>query len=87
MAVSFCGNHDNRGYNAGWGETYHGQLVVEEDSEAEVQDNYETASNQYYAKNLVGKLLLIHGTAGKQFASHRPVTMAYSTLLRSGLRK
>jgi hypothetical protein len=24
VAVSFCGNHDNRGYNAGWGETYHG---------------------------------------------------------------
>ena len=68
MAVSFCGNHDNRGYNAGWGETYHGQLVVHKDSEAEVRDNYETASNQYYAKNLVGKLLLIHGTAAKRYA-------------------
>lgn len=83
MAVSFCGNHDNRGYNAGWGETYHGQLVVKEDSEAEVQDNYETASNQYYAKNLVGKLLLIHGTADKHFASHRPVGMAYTILCSS----
>eukprot|EP01043_Picozoa_sp_COSAG02_P007222 COSAG02_NODE_213_length_28704_cov_69.390177_17_plen_83_part_00 len=82
MAVSFCGNHDNRGYNAGWGETYHGKLVANEDSEAEVHDNYETASNQYYAKNLVGKLLLIHGTAVK----HSVVDMAYSTLLHSGLR-
>ena len=62
VAVSFCGNHDNRGYNAGWGETYHGPLVVNEDSNVELHDNYESASNQYYAKNLVGKLLLIHGT-------------------------
>jgi dipeptidyl aminopeptidase/acylaminoacyl peptidase len=37
-----------------------GQLVVA-DEESELEDNYETASNQYYAKNLVGKLLLIHG--------------------------
>ena len=66
VAVSFCGNHDNRGYNAGWGETYHGQLVVNEDNDAELQDNYETASNQYYAKNLIGKLLLIHGALSSQ---------------------
>ena len=31
------------------------------DEKSELEDNYETASNQYYAKNLVGKLLLIHG--------------------------
>ena len=60
VAVSFCGNHDNRGYNAGWGETYHGPLEKFDDDD-ELEDNYETASNQYYAKNLVGKLLLIHG--------------------------
>ena len=79
VAVSFCGNHDNRGYNAGWGETYHGPLVKSADNDAELQDNYETASNQYYAKNLIGKLLLIHGAIPENAP---PGVFGYSVLLK-----
>jgi hypothetical protein len=69
-------NHDNAGYNAGWGETYMG---LDADGGA---TNFVSASNQHYAANLKvpepvlvvqteiavfsdrdgqGKLLLIHG--------------------------
>lgn len=56
VAVSFCGNHDNAGYNAGWGETYHGPMEPLADG-----DTYTSQANQHLASNLVGKLFLIHG--------------------------
>jgi len=52
VAVSSAGNHDQRGYNAGWGEKYQGLLEG---------DNYLDQVNAGIAKNLKGKLLLAYG--------------------------
>ncbi|MBN1225293.1 MAG: DPP IV N-terminal domain-containing protein [Candidatus Aminicenantes bacterium] len=52
VAVSSAGNHDQRGYNAGWGEKYQGLLEG---------DNYEDQVNARLAANLKGKLLLAYG--------------------------
>jgi dipeptidyl aminopeptidase/acylaminoacyl peptidase len=52
VAVSGAGNHDQRGYLPIWGETYIGP----DDGK-----NYLDAANAPLAKNLRGKLLLIHG--------------------------
>jgi dipeptidyl-peptidase-4 len=57
-AVSSSGNHDNRTYYYGWGERYQGLLVRDT---VRKTDNYENQSNAAHAKNLKGKLLLIHG--------------------------
>lgn len=52
VAVSASGNHDQRGYIPGWGETYNGP----DDGK-----NYLDSSNAPLAGNLRGKLLLMHG--------------------------
>lgn len=52
VGVANAGNHDQRGYIAMWGESYNGPLVGE---------NYSSTSNAAIAKNLKGKLLLMHG--------------------------
>jgi dipeptidyl aminopeptidase/acylaminoacyl peptidase len=52
VAVSGAGNHDQRGYLPLWGETYNGP----DDGK-----NYLESANSTLAKNLRGKLLLIHG--------------------------
>jgi dipeptidyl-peptidase 4 len=52
VGISESGNHDNRNYEDDWGERYIGLLAG---------DNYEKQANQIYAKNLKGKLLLVHG--------------------------
>lgn len=52
VGISESGNHDNRNYEDDWGERYNG-LVENSDFEAQ--------ANQNYAKNLKGKLMLVHG--------------------------
>lgn len=52
VAVSSAGNHDQRGYNAGWGEKYLGLLEG---------GNYDDQINARLAPNLKGKLLLACG--------------------------
>ncbi|WP_025145343.1 S9 family peptidase [Pedobacter jeongneungensis] len=52
VGISESGNHDNRNYEDDWGERYNG-LVQNSD--------YEAQANQNYAKNLKGKLMLVHG--------------------------
>lgn len=52
VGISESGNHDNRNYEDDWGERYIGLLNG---------DNYERQANQVYAKNLKGKLLIVHG--------------------------
>nr|WP_239537532.1 S9 family peptidase [Dyella mobilis] len=47
------GNHDNREYEDDWGEKYQGLLVG---------NNYDNQANQLIAKNLKGKLMLVHGS-------------------------
>ncbi len=56
VGISESGNHDNRTYEDDWGERYQGLLVREGNS-----DNYAAEANQTYAKDLKGKLFLIHG--------------------------
>ncbi|MBI9046613.1 MAG: DPP IV N-terminal domain-containing protein [Anaerolineaceae bacterium] len=52
VAVSSAGNHDQRGYLAGWGELYNGLMDG---------DNYLEQANINLAANLRGHLLLVHG--------------------------
>jgi dipeptidyl aminopeptidase/acylaminoacyl peptidase len=58
VAVSGAGNHDNRSYNIYWAEKYQG--LLKRDSVRKT-DNFEASANKTYAKNLQGKLLLMHG--------------------------
>ncbi|MBN1223870.1 MAG: DPP IV N-terminal domain-containing protein, partial [Candidatus Aminicenantes bacterium] len=58
VAVSGCGNHDNRNYEDDWGEKWQGLL----ETYADGTSNYDNQANQLLAKNLKGKLLLMHGT-------------------------
>ena len=56
VGISESGNHDNRNYEDDWGERYQGLLEKQGNS-----DNYADEANQTHAKNLKGKLMLIHG--------------------------
>lgn len=56
VGISESGNHDNRNYEDDWGERYQGLLVHTDSS-----DNYAAEANQTYAKDLKGRLFLIHG--------------------------
>jgi dipeptidyl aminopeptidase/acylaminoacyl peptidase len=59
-AVSNAGNHDNSVYNRAWSEKHNG--VAEEVSEkGDTTFIYAIEKNQDLAKNLKGRLLLIHG--------------------------
>jgi dipeptidyl aminopeptidase/acylaminoacyl peptidase len=57
VGISESGNHDNRNYEDDWGERYNGLETIN----AEGPTNYEAQANQTLAKNLLGKLLIIHG--------------------------
>jgi len=52
------GNHDNRNYENDWGEKYQGLLVTNKDGTT----SYDNQANQDMAKNLKGRLMLVHGT-------------------------
>ena len=52
------GNHDNRDYEDDWDERWAGLEVIGPDGKS----NYDVHANQNYAKNLKGKLMLVHGT-------------------------
>ena len=56
VGIAESGNHDNRVYEDDWGERYQGLLEKNGTS-----DNYSAESNATYAKNLKGKLMLVHG--------------------------
>ncbi|WP_139062154.1 S9 family peptidase [Ochrovirga pacifica] len=57
VAISESGNHDNRNYEDDWGERYIGLETYDNNGVS----NYQVQANQEYAKNLKGKLWLIHG--------------------------
>jgi dipeptidyl aminopeptidase/acylaminoacyl peptidase len=58
VGISESGNHDNRNYEDDWAERYQGLLERKPDGTT----NYDSQANQNFAKNLKGKLFLIHGT-------------------------
>jgi dipeptidyl aminopeptidase/acylaminoacyl peptidase len=57
VGIAESGNHDNRNYEDDWGERYIGLETKNNGGTS----NYEQQANQPLAKNLKGKLLLIHG--------------------------
>jgi dipeptidyl aminopeptidase/acylaminoacyl peptidase len=63
VAVSGSGNHDNRNYEADWGEKWQG-LLIDGNIEGKVDGttNYDNQANQLIAKDLKGKLLITHGS-------------------------
>jgi dipeptidyl aminopeptidase/acylaminoacyl peptidase len=60
VAVSSAGNHENNIYNRWWSEKHHG-VKESEDKDGKIKFEYDIAKNSEIAKNLKGKLLLIHG--------------------------
>lgn len=52
------GNHDNREYEDDWGEKWQGLVVTNKNGAT----NYDNQANQLIAKNLKGKLMLVHGS-------------------------
>lgn len=52
VGVSMCGNHDQAIYHAHWGERWIGPYS---------EEKYYRQANHHFAKNLRGKLFLIHG--------------------------
>ena len=68
VAVSSSRNHDNRNYEADWGEKWHGLLepldIDSKDNSSEYdakKTNYDIQANQLFVENLKGKLLIAHG--------------------------
>lgn len=57
VGISESGNHDSRNYEDDWGERYIGLETKDEKGVS----NYEQQSSIAFAKNLKGKLLLVHG--------------------------
>jgi len=63
VAVSGSGNHDNRNYEADWGEKWHGMLEEGQlEDKGDGTSNYDSQANQLLAENLQGKLLITHGS-------------------------
>ena len=58
VAVSSAGNHDNRSYNIYWSEKYQGLMAKDT---LRKTDNFESSANKTMAKNLQGRLMLMHG--------------------------
>jgi dipeptidyl aminopeptidase/acylaminoacyl peptidase len=55
---SESGNHENREYEDDWAEKWQGLLVTNKDGST----NYDNQANELMAKNLKGKLMLVHGS-------------------------
>jgi dipeptidyl aminopeptidase/acylaminoacyl peptidase len=63
VAVSGAGNHDNRNYEADWGEKWQGLLESGKlETENDGTTNYDNQANQLQVDNLKGKLLITHGS-------------------------
>jgi dipeptidyl-peptidase-4 len=59
VAFSESGNHENNIYNNSWSEKHHGIKEVEKDGK--ITFEYSIEKNSELAKNLKGKLMLVHG--------------------------
>lgn len=57
VGIAESGNHDSRNYEDDWAERYNGLIRHGENGSS----NYEEQANQLRAKNLKGKLMLVHG--------------------------
>jgi dipeptidyl aminopeptidase/acylaminoacyl peptidase len=75
---SESGNHDNRVYEDDWGERYEGLLV-----RSGTTDNYAEEANQTHAKNLKGKLMLVHGLMDDNVPPYN-TTLVADALVKAG---
>jgi dipeptidyl aminopeptidase/acylaminoacyl peptidase len=75
VAVSSAGNHDNNIYNRWWSETHHG-VKEKIDEEGNSQFLYEIETNPQLARNLKGKLLLVHGDIDNNVHPGNTIRMA-----------
>lgn len=75
VAVSSAGNHDNTIYNRWWSETHHG-VQEKIDNEGNSKFLYEIETNPQLAKNLKGKLLLVHGDIDNNVHPGNTIRMA-----------
>lgn len=75
VAVSSAGNHDNSIYNRWWSETHHGVKEMI-DNEGNSKFLYEIETNPQLAKNLKGKLLLVHGDIDNNVHPGNTIRMA-----------
>jgi len=75
VAVSSAGNHDNSIYNRWWSETHHG-VQEKIDEEGNSKFIYEIETNPQLAKNLKGKLLLVHGDIDNNVHPGNTIRMA-----------
>lgn len=66
VGVSSAGNHDQRMYNALWTETYYGLYD---------KDIYINGDNTALAKNLEGKLLIVHGAMDDNVAPSQSIRL------------
>lgn len=57
VGIAESGNHENRSYEDDWAEKWQGLLTTDKDGKT----NYDDQANASFAKNLQGKLLLMHG--------------------------
>ena len=78
VGIAESGNHDNRNYEDDWGERYQGLLVRHDSS-----DNYAAEANQTYAKDLKGKLFLIHGMMDDNVPPYN-TTLVADALMKAG---
>ena len=63
VAVSSSGNHENRNYEADWGEKWQGLLVENKvEGQEDGTTSYDNQANLLLAENLEGKLMLAHGS-------------------------
>lgn len=60
VAVSSAGNHENNVYNKWWSEKHHGVKEVK-DEKGNITFQYDIEKNSEIAKNLKGRLLIVHG--------------------------
>jgi dipeptidyl-peptidase-4 len=78
VGISESGNHDNRVYEDDWGERYQGLLVRSGST-----DNYAEEANQTHAKNLKGKLMLVHGLMDDNVPPYN-TTLVVDALVKAG---
>jgi len=84
VAVSSAGNHDNNIYNRWWSEKHHGVEEIVDDM-GNIEFRIKVPTNQDLAKNLKGRLLLIHGEIDNNV--HPAGTMlVVNELIKSGKR-
>lgn len=71
VGVSLCGNHDQARYHAHWGERWIGPYS---------EETYHDQANKNFAKNLIGRLLLIHGDMDDNVHPSATIALAASLI-------